>query len=179
MDRLDSLLDIIDQGEDRYGDRFAFWDARRRRVGRALDLPRAEPAQPDHRLAASGARAGVRRSAAGLGSFEPAVPALYFGAMRAGRHHRAARLRMSSGAIERIVARADARHLVLGTGRDTPDPADARLEHFPSSVAEQLAAEPDATSRPTGGAGQRLAAPRPRDLAEVIFTSGTPASRKA
>jgi acyl-CoA synthetase (AMP-forming)/AMP-acid ligase II len=55
------------------------------------------------------------------------VPALYFGAMRAGVVLVPLDLRMSSGAIERIVAKADARHLVVGTGRDTPDPADARL----------------------------------------------------
>jgi hypothetical protein len=33
----------------------------------------------------------------------------------------------------------------LGTGRDTPDPADAKLEHFPSSVVEKLAANPDSS----------------------------------
>jgi long-chain acyl-CoA synthetase len=102
------------------------------------------------------------------------VPALYFGAMRAGVALVPLDLRMSPGAIVRIVARADARHLILGTGRDTPDPADAGLEHFPSSVVERLAAEPDDTFPPDWEARVN-AWPRPQgsDIAEIIFTSGT------
>ncbi|MGD0861426.1 MAG: AMP-binding protein [Candidatus Limnocylindrales bacterium] len=174
MDRLDSLLDIIDQGESRYGDRFAFgmrgddgssehWTYRElNRRSRIIAW----------RLRAVGLQPGDRLLVWAPSS--PAVPALYFGAMRAGVTSVPLDLRMSSGAIERIVARADARRLVLGTGRDTPDPADARLEHFPSSVAERLAAEPDATF-PADWEAQVDSWRRPgrEDLAEIIFTSGT------
>ena len=59
-------------------------------------------------------------------------------------------LRMAPDAIERIAARADASRLAIGTGRDAPDPRDARLEHFPTSTVEALAAEPGQGS--TGGA---------------------------
>jgi long-chain acyl-CoA synthetase len=174
MDRLDSLLDIIDQGEDRYGDRLAFgmrgddgsiehWTYRElNRRSRMIAW----------RLRALGLQRGDRLLVWTPSS--PAVPALYFGAMRAGVITVPLDLRMSSGAIERIVARADARHLVLGTGRDTPDPADACLEHFPASVAERLAAEPDSTF-PADWEAQVNSWRRPGrdDLAEVIFTSGT------
>ncbi len=174
MDHLDSLLDIIDQGERRYGEHFAFgirddsgstehWTYRelnrRSRIVawrlRALDL------QPGDRLLV-------------WSTSSPAVPALFFGAMRAGVVLVPLDLRMSGGAVERIVARADARRLILGEGRDAPDPADARLEHFPTSFVERLAAEPDATF-PTDWETQvnGWRRPGPEDLAEIIFTSGT------
>ncbi len=174
MDRLDSLLDIIDQGESRYGDGFAFgirgddgstenWTYRElNRRSRIIAW----------RLRAIGLEQGDRLLIWTTSS--PAVPALFFGAMRAGVALVPLDLRMSSGAIERIVARADARHLVLGEGRDAPDPADARLEHFPTSFVERLAAEPDA-SFPTDWEAQvnGWRRPGPNDLAEIIFTSGT------
>src|SRR5664279_4048589 len=148
MDRLDSLLDIIDQGEDRYGDRFAF--GMRGDDGSTMQWTYRELNRRSRiiawRLRALGLQPADRLLVWTPSS--PAVPAVYFGAMRAGITTVPLDLRMSSGAIERIVARADARHLVLGTGRDTPDPADACLEHFPASVAEHLSAEPDATFPP-------------------------------
>ena len=174
MNRLDSLLDIIDQGERRYGERLAFgmrddggsteqWTYRElnRRSRIIAWRLRALGLQPADRLLV-------------WTPSSPAVPAVYFGAMRAGVTIVPLDLRMSSGAIERIVARADARHLILGTGRDTPDPADACLEHFPASVAEALAAEPDATF-PANWEAQVNSWRRPgrEDLAEIVFTSGT------
>jgi long-chain acyl-CoA synthetase len=174
MDHLDSLLDIIDQGERRYGGRFAFgirgddgstehWTYRElnRRSRIVAWRLRAASLQPGDRLLV-------------WTPSSPAVPALYFGAMRAGLTLVPLDLRMSSGAIEGIVARADARHLVLGDGRDAPDPADARLEHFPTSFVERLAAEPDA-SFPSDWEAQvnDWRRPSPQDPAEIIFTSGT------
>ena len=174
MERLNSLLDIIDQGEERYGDRFA--------CGMRVDNGSTEQWTYQElnrrsriiawRLRRLGLKPGDRLLVWAPSS--PAVPALYFGAMRAGVALVPLDLRMSPGAIVRIVARADARHLILGTGRDTPDPADAGLEHFPSSVVEQLAAEPDDTFPPDWEARVN-AWPRPQanDVAEIIFTSGT------
>jgi long-chain acyl-CoA synthetase len=174
MDRLDSLLDIIDQGEDRYGGRFAF--GMRADDGSAEHWTYRELNRRSRivawRLRRLGLEPGDRLLVWTPSS--PAVPALYFGAMRAGVILVPLDLRMAPGAIERIADRADARLLVLGTGRDTPDPADAGLEHFPSAIVDQLAAEPDpgftsdwetqvnAWPRPAGG-----------DVAEIIFTSGT------
>ena len=125
MDRLDSLLDIIDQGESRYGDRLSFGmrsDDGATEQWTYLELNRHSRIVA-WRLRALGLNAGDRLLVWTPSS--PAVPALYFGAMRAGVAFVPLDLRMSPGAIERIVARADARHLILGTGRDTPDPADA------------------------------------------------------
>jgi long-chain acyl-CoA synthetase len=174
MDRLDSVLDIIDQGEARYGDRFAF--GMRGDDGSTEQWTYRELNRRSRivawRLRTLGLQPGDRLLVWTPSS--PSVPALYFGAMRAGVTTVPLDLRMSSGAIERIAARADARRLVLGTGRDTPDPADACLEHFPSSVVDQLAAEPDATF-PADWETQVDSWRRPsrEDLAEIVFTSGT------
>jgi long-chain acyl-CoA synthetase len=174
MQRLDSMLDIIDQGEARYGDRFAF--GMRGDDGTAEQWTYRELNRRSRlvawRLRALGLQPGDRILTWTPSS--PAVPALYYGAMRAGVAFVPLDLRMSSGAIERIVGRADARRLVLGEGRDAPDPADARLEHFPTSFAEGLAAAPDSTF-PDDWEAQVDGWPRPQngDIAEIIFTSGT------
>jgi long-chain acyl-CoA synthetase len=174
VDNLDSLLDIIDQSERRYGERFAYsvrsddgttesWTYREfNRRSRIVAW----------RLRAAGLQLGDRLLVWTPSS--PAVPALYFGAMRAGVTTVPLDLRMSPGSIERIVARADARHLILGSGRDGPDPADARLERFPTTFIEKLTADPDA-SFPADWEAQVNSWPRPvrTDLAEVVFTSGT------
>ena len=174
MERLNSLLDIIDQGESRYGDRFAY--SMRGNSGSTERWTYRELNRRSRiiawRLRQLGLNAGDRLLVWAPSS--PAVPALYFGAMRAGVALVPLDLRMSPGAIVRIVARADAGHLILGTGRDTPDPADAGLEHFPSSVVERLAADPDETF-PVDWEAQVNAWPRPQgsDVEEIIFTSGT------
>ncbi len=174
MDRLDSLLDIIDQGETRYGDRYAF--GMRGDDGSTEQWTYRELNRRSRivawRLRALGLKPGDRLLVWTPSS--PAVPALYFAAMRAGVAFVPLDLRMAPSTIERIVARADARHLVVGTGRDTPDPADARLEHFPCSVVERLADEPDSTF-PADWEAQVNAWPRPggEDVAQIVFTSGT------
>jgi long-chain acyl-CoA synthetase len=171
MDRLDSLLDIIDQGESRYGDRFAF--SMRSDDGSTEHWTYRELSRRSRiiawRLRALGLKPGDRLLVWTPSS--PAVPAMYFAAMRAGVAFVPLDLRMAPSAIERIVARADARHLILGTGRDTPDPADACLEHFPSSVVDRLAGEPDETFPPDWEA-QVNAWPRPQG-GDIVFTSGT------
>jgi long-chain acyl-CoA synthetase len=174
MERLESLLDTIDQAEARYGDRPAFgqrsddgstWHWTYRELNRRSRIVA-------WRLRALGLPSGDRLLVWTPSS--PAVPALYYGAFRAGLIPVPLDLRMAPGAIERIVARAEASHLVIGEGRDAPDPADARLERFPTSLVERLAAEPDATFPPDWETQVR-AWPRPgrSDLAEIIFTSGT------
>jgi long-chain acyl-CoA synthetase len=109
----------------------------------------------------------------------PDLPAAYFGAMRAGLILVPLDLRMSPDAVEGIVAASGARHLVLGTGRDAPDPRDAGLDRFPTTTLDVIAAEPDDTLPPDWEAqlaGWRAAAPT--DIFELIFTSGTTGTPK-
>jgi long-chain acyl-CoA synthetase len=109
----------------------------------------------------------------------PELPAAYYGAMRAGLVIVPLDLRMASDAIERIAARADAKRLILGTGRDAPNPGDAGLENVPTTRLDALAAEPDETF-PEDWEAQLDTWPRPSpsDVVELIFTSGTTGTPK-
>ena len=62
-------------------------------------------------------------------------------------------LRMSPDAVEGIVAASGARHLILGTGRDAPDPREAGLDRFPTTTVEALTAEPTRTIHVPGRLG--------------------------
>ena len=110
---------------------------------------------------------------------EPALPAVYFGAMRAGLILVPLDLRMSPDAIAGIVASAEPRHLLLGTGRDAPDPVGANLADFPTTTIEALVAEPDDSFAPGWEATlDAWPRPRPEDVWDLIFTSGTTGTPK-
>jgi long-chain acyl-CoA synthetase len=109
----------------------------------------------------------------------PGLPAVYFGAIRARLILVPLDLRMAPEAIAGVVATSGARRLVLGSGREAPDPRDAGLEAFPTSTVGDLIAEPDA-SFPADWEARLDALPRPApaEICELIFTSGTTGTPK-
>src|SRR6266496_1941304 len=128
---MESILDLLDAAVARYGDQTALgirrddgsqaaWSFRElQRRGRAAAW----------RLRALGLRPGDRLLT--WSPSAPELPAVYFGALRAGIVLVPLDLRMAPDAIERIASKADAMRLALGTGREAPDPREARLDHFP------------------------------------------------
>ncbi len=171
---MDSILDVIDQSCERYGDKPAFsmrLDDGSTETWTYRELHRRSELIA-WRLHALGLRPGDRLLVWAPSS--PAVPALLFGAMRAMIVLVPLDLRMAPSAIERICQRADAKRLVIGSGRDAPDPADAGLEHFPTSFVERLVEEPDETFPPDWQQQvESWLRPGRDDLAEIVFTSGT------
>ena len=101
----------------------------------------------------------------------PELPAAYFGAMRAGLILVPLDLRMSPDAVRAIVARAEPRHLLLGTGQDAPDPAPAGLADFPTTTVEALTA--------LAGRGRRPRPPRRMDPRPRHRTDPRPRSADA
>jgi long-chain acyl-CoA synthetase len=113
---------------------------------------------------------------------EPSLPAAYIGAMRAGLILVPLDLRMSRDAIQGVVASSQPRHLVLGTGRDAPDPVAAGLEDMPTTTLADLVADPEAGALPIADGWEAAVAawprPRPEDVWDLIFTSGTTGTPK-
>jgi long-chain acyl-CoA synthetase len=107
----------------------------------------------------------------------PALPAAYYGSMLARTILVPLDLRMSPDAVETVVKASGARRLILGTGRDAPDPREAGLEHFPTTTVEDLSAEPapDDPAFPPDWEARQAAWERPAtdEVFELVFTSGT------
>jgi len=177
-----TLIDLLERAVERNGDRHALglrrddgttehWTysdlARRARIAawrlRALDL------EPGDRILT-------------WSPSTPTLPAAYYGAMLARLVLVPLDLRMSSDAVETIVRASDARHLVLGSGRDAPDPRDAGLEHFPTTSVDDLCAEPaeDDPLFPDDWEARQAAWGRPTeaDIVQLVFTSGTTGTPK-
>ncbi|MBI2762915.1 MAG: AMP-binding protein [Chloroflexi bacterium] len=176
---MQTLLDLLDQAVTRFGDRPAL--SIRRDDGSRLAWTYRDF---DHRtrmvawrLRSLGLEPGDR-----VLTWSPSTPELaaaYFGLMRARLIAVPLDLRMSTDAIEGVVAASGARHLILGTGRDAPDPRDAHLENLPTTTVETLAANPD-PGWPGDWEAQVSAwdRPRPEEIWELIFTSGTTGTPK-
>jgi len=174
-----TLLDLLGDAVTRYGDRIALslrhddgstsgWSYREldRRSRIAAWRLRALGLQPGDRLLT-------------WSPSTPELPAAYFGAMRARLVFVPLDLRMSPNAVEAIVAAAAPRHLVLGIGRDAPDPREAGLAQFPTTTVDALSAEPDETF-PSDWEAQVAAWPAPAldEVYQLIYTSGTSGSPK-
>jgi long-chain acyl-CoA synthetase len=176
---METLLDLLDDAVARFGDRPAL--GVRRDDGSTETWTYRELNRRSRiaawRLVALGLRPGDRLLT--WSSNVPELPAVYFGAIRARLILVPLDVRMSADAVDGIVRKATPTHLVIGTGRDAPDPREARLDAFPTSTVDALAAEPD-ESFPADWAEQVESLPRPRpdELWELIFTSGTTGTPK-
>lgn len=177
-----TLIDLLVSAVGRYGDRNALglrrddgstmhWSFReldrRARIAawrlRALDL------EPGDRLLT-------------WSPSTPELPAAYYGAMYARLVLVPLDLRMSADAVEGIVNASGARHLILGTGRDAPDPREAGLTGFPTTTVDDLCAEPatDDPAFPPDWETRQAAWARPAadEVFELVFTSGTTGTPK-
>ncbi len=174
-----TLLELFDQAAARYADRpaLALAGDDAERIAWTYAEVRRRSRYAAWRLRALGLAGGDRVLT--WSPSTPELPAVYFGAMRAGLVLVPLDLRMAPDAIERIAGRADARRLLVGSGRDAPSPADAGLQALPATLVADLTAEPDA-SFPADWEAQLDAwpAPEPGDVVELIFTSGTTGAPK-
>ena len=176
---METLLQLIDGATARYGDRPALrlrHDDGTETVWSYGELGRRSRVAA-WRLCALGLQPGDRLLT--WSPSTPELPAVYFGAIRARVVLVPLDLRMAPDAVERIVARAEATHLALGTGRDAPDPREVGLERFPTTTLDDLVAEPDA-SFPVDWEAQVAAwePPPPDEVFDLVFTSGTTGTPK-
>jgi long-chain acyl-CoA synthetase len=177
-----TLLDMLDDAVRRFGDRPAL----------GLDGDEGSSVSWTYRELDRRSRlAAWRLRAAGLEPGDriltwspstPQLPAAYYGAMRAGLVLVPLDLRMAPDAIGRIAARAEAKRLIVGTGRDAPDPREAGLDAFPTTRLDDLTADPGDTDEtfPADWEQQLEAWARPveADIVELVFTSGTTGTPK-
>ncbi len=188
----DSLLDLIEDAALRYAGRRQL----ALRTDEGLELPWSAEDVRRHskyvawRLRALGLAEGDRLLT--WTPSTPALPAVYFGAMRAGVVIVPLDLRMAPEVLQRIATSAGATWLALGTGLDAPDPQAAGLEHLSIRTVDWLASEPAHQNAavsdeggpddpwPTDWEEQVDAWPRPTraSLFEVIYTSGTTGNPK-
>jgi long-chain acyl-CoA synthetase len=174
-----TLVDLLESAAERYGERPAI--GLRRDDGTSWHWSYRE-LERRSRIAAWRLRALGLPPGARILTWSPSSPdlvAAYFGAMRARLIYVPLDLRMSPAAIERIIERSESSHLILGTGRDAPDPAEANLEHFPTTLVEDLTADPDASFPPDWETQMApWERPEPADTFELVFTSGTTGNPK-
>ncbi len=179
---MSTLLDLLDAAVTRYGDRGAL--ALRHDDGTTSEWSFRE-LQRRSRIAAWRLRALGLEPGDRLLTWSPStpeLPAAYYGAMAARLVLVPLDLRMSPSAVEGIVQASGARHLILGTGRDAPDPREAGLDRFPTTTVEALSAEPapDDPAFPPDWEARQGAWQRPTtdEVFELVFTSGTTGTPK-
>jgi long-chain acyl-CoA synthetase len=179
MPTMQTLLDLLEESAARFGDRNAL--GLRRDDGTTFHWTQRELVRRSRlaawRLRALGLQPGDRVLT--WSPSAPALPAAYFGAMYARLVYVPLDSRMSSDAIANIVAASGATRLLLGTGRDAPDPREVGLENFPTTTVEELSADPDAAFPPDWEAQVTAwERPKPGDVYQLVFTSGTTGNPK-
>jgi long-chain acyl-CoA synthetase len=179
MPTMQTLLDLLEESATRFGDRDAL--GLRRDDGTTFHWTQRELVRRSRlaawRLRALGLQPGDRVLT--WSPSAPALPAVYFGAMYARLIYVPLDSRMSSDAIANIVTASGATRLLLGTGRDAPDPREVGLETFPTTTVEDVTAEPDASFPPDWEAQVTAwERPRPSDVYQLVFTSGTTGNPK-
>jgi long-chain acyl-CoA synthetase len=176
---METLLDLLEDSARRYGDRNAL--GLRRDDGTTFHWSYAEVLHRSRiaawRLRALGLQPGDRVLT--WSPSTPALPAAYVGSMIARLIYVPLDSRMSPEAIANIIGASGAVRLILGTGRDAPDPREVGLERFPTSTVDSLSEEPDETF-PADWEDQVRAweRPRPDEVYQLVFTSGTTGSPK-
>ncbi len=176
---METLVDLLETSAARYADRPAL--GLRRDDGSTFHWTYRELLRRSRiaawRLRAIGLQPGDRLLT--WSPSTPALPAAYFGAMMARLIFVPLDARMAPDTIRRIVEVSGAVHLALGSGRDAGDPAEVGLEAFPTTIVDDLSLEPDDTFPPDWEA-QVAAWPRPRpdEVFELVFTSGTTGNPK-
>src|SRR4051794_32247521 len=176
---METLLDLLESSARQYGERNAL--GLRRDDGTTFHWSYRE-VQRRARLAA------WRLKALGLepgdriltwSSSTPALPAVYFGSMYARLIYVPLDSRMSADAITNIVEASGARRLILGTGRDSPDPREVGLDRFPTTTVESLSEDPgDDLPADWEAQVQAWARPKPDEVYQLVFTSGTTGNPK-
>ena len=183
-----SLLDLIEDAANRYAGR----EQMVLRTDEGTELPWSAQDVAYHsklvgwRLRQLGIQPGDRLLT--WSPSTPALPAVYFGAARAGVVIVPLDLRMAPDVLQRIAASAGATWMAIGTGFDAPDPQAAGLEHLEhphGRLARRAASPPERgghrrrrlTTSPSPTTGRHRSTPgsgrRVTDLFEVIYTSGT------
>ncbi|HEY4190434.1 MAG TPA: AMP-binding protein [Candidatus Limnocylindrales bacterium] len=176
---METLMDLLEDAADRFADRDAL--GLRMDDGTTWHWTYAELLHRSRvaawRLRTIGLQPGDRVLT--WSPSTPALPAAYFGAMYAGLVFVPLDARMAPDTVGRIVDRSGAVRLLLGSGRDAPDPREVELERFPTSIVEDLSADPDETF-PIDWEAQLAAWDRPKasDIFELVFTSGTTGNPK-
>src|SRR3954469_14597091 len=176
---MQTLLDLLDAGAERYAGRNAL--GLRRDDGTRFHWSYREVVRRSRlaawRLRALGLEPGDRVLT--WSPSTPALPAAYFGAMYARLIYVPLDSRMSADAIANIISASGAVRLLLGTGRDAPDPAEVGLAGFPTTTIESLSEVPDDGMPPDWEA--QVAAwerPTPDEVFQLVFTSGTTGNPK-
>lgn len=176
---METLLDLLDESVRRYRDRPAF--ALRKDDGSTIHWTYEEVGRRSRiaawRLHALGLRPGDRVMT--WSPSTPALPAAYYASIINRLIYVPLDMRMTAEAIEKIRLKSGAVHLLVGTGKDAPDPGEAGMAEFPTTTIEDLCADPDGTFPPDWEDQVRSwPRPRPDEVFELVFTSGTTGTPK-